>query len=92
MIKELETNLHVTLEIPKEKMILDKIEAPKVLLESFNLDLPRFGRINIITDEDAPLSSWPVDKSTKHHTRIEYDDGINTFECYSDTSYQGSSS
>ena len=92
MIKELETNLHVTLEIPKEKMILDKIEAPKVQLESFNLDLPRFGRINIITDEDAPLSSWPVDKSTKHHTRIEYDDGINTFECYSDTSYQGSSS
>lgn len=92
MIKELETNLHVTLEIPKEKMILDKIEAPKVQPESFNLDLPRFGRINIITDEDAPLSSWPVDKSTKHHTRIEYDDGINTFECYSDTSYQGSSS
>ena len=92
MIKELETNLHVTLEIPKEKMMLDKIEAPKVQPESFNLDLPRFGRINIITDEDDPLSSWPVDKSTKHHTRIEYDDGINTFECYSDTSYQGSSS
>ena len=54
MIKELETNLHVTLEIPKEKMMLDKIEAPKVQPESFNLDLPRFGRINIITDEDAP--------------------------------------
>jgi len=27
MIKELETNLHVTLEIPKEKMMLDKIEV-----------------------------------------------------------------
>ena len=92
MIRELEMNLHVTLEIPKEKVILDKIEAPKVQPESFNIDLPRFGRINIITDEGDPLSLWPVDKSTKHHTRIEYDDGANTFECYSDTSYQGSSS
>lgn len=92
MIRELEMNLHVTLEIPKEKLILDKIEAPKVQPEGFNLDLPGFGRINIITDEGDPLSSWPVDKSTKHHTRIEYDDGINTFECYSNTSYQGSSS
>lgn len=91
MIDEFKEDFHVTILSVESSNILDvsKQAFDKV---RYNLDLPRFAHINIITDEGDSIESWPVDKDTKHHTRIEYSDGGSSFNCFSNTSYQGSSS